>query len=596
MIIGSIKENLASEKRVSITPESAKNIINLGLKVIIEKNYAEHLGLKDDEYKKNGQPDKQAELLSSFQRICQLVDPTVSITSEDEMKSKLEELVAAAYDQSCGEITTQHLLGRTLERYHYYHTAGEGFLLSQIREHKQLVKADPSLQTIVLKEGQFMRQDTAVYDDLKCQLLHDEIIGLDKNDDKTGKHYNRSQEMMNKSEATAFFNSVDLSSHLLQYYQEHGLDSMPAVYHKHLDQWPDRNLSDDSSYVMKLGQEKSLKKYLYNNPLNYQAVMKLMSDISQSKQAALDEGDTLSGHVIRIDDQIGQKQSQDGQAMDATDDMDLSALLLEYKGDLLVEKLSNLTENYLAEKTIDEQIYDLYTTKIYTGVKPDSFDCLNRELKHLSPISRCNLLILKRLCEIPVNTSDLFTQLKDILPNLDAVHDFTSNVVYCLSSSSSEPHPGIDEMIHALQMCCIESRVTILRDHKKIATRLVRFHRPHSVLSDYESNYKLSQLKSLIIEFDPHSDQSKEKITDMKNIIIELSKERDKLRLNKLYKVFINNFSPLIERMFGKKTIDDYIEKRNRRDILRDQIAAYSHVVDEIRPEDSIDDDLTLGE
>ena len=54
MIIGSIKENLASEKRVSLTPESAKNIINLGLKVIIEKNYAEHLGLKDDEYKKNG--------------------------------------------------------------------------------------------------------------------------------------------------------------------------------------------------------------------------------------------------------------------------------------------------------------------------------------------------------------------------------------------------------------------------------------------------------------------------------------------------------------------------------------------------------------
>ena len=54
MIIGSIKENLASEKRVSLTPESAKNIISLGLKVIIEKNYAEHLGLKDDEYKKNG--------------------------------------------------------------------------------------------------------------------------------------------------------------------------------------------------------------------------------------------------------------------------------------------------------------------------------------------------------------------------------------------------------------------------------------------------------------------------------------------------------------------------------------------------------------
>ena len=31
MIVGSIKENLSIEKRVSITPETAKNILNLGL-------------------------------------------------------------------------------------------------------------------------------------------------------------------------------------------------------------------------------------------------------------------------------------------------------------------------------------------------------------------------------------------------------------------------------------------------------------------------------------------------------------------------------------------------------------------------------------
>ena len=37
MIVGSIKENLTTEKRVSITPETAKNIINLGLKLCIEK-------------------------------------------------------------------------------------------------------------------------------------------------------------------------------------------------------------------------------------------------------------------------------------------------------------------------------------------------------------------------------------------------------------------------------------------------------------------------------------------------------------------------------------------------------------------------------
>ena len=51
MIVGSIKENTELEKRVSVTPESAKNIIGLGLKVYIEKGYALHLGINDDKYK-----------------------------------------------------------------------------------------------------------------------------------------------------------------------------------------------------------------------------------------------------------------------------------------------------------------------------------------------------------------------------------------------------------------------------------------------------------------------------------------------------------------------------------------------------------------
>ena len=54
MIVGSIKEDLASEKRVSLTPETAKNIIGLGLKVCVEKEYAIHLGIKDNEYEKVG--------------------------------------------------------------------------------------------------------------------------------------------------------------------------------------------------------------------------------------------------------------------------------------------------------------------------------------------------------------------------------------------------------------------------------------------------------------------------------------------------------------------------------------------------------------
>tara|TARA_B100001057_G_scaffold409937_1_gene424837 strand:+ start:128 stop:1222 length:1095 start_codon:yes stop_codon:yes gene_type:complete len=54
MIVGSIKEDLTLEKRISITPETAKNIIGLGLKVFIEKDYANHLGINDNDYKSIG--------------------------------------------------------------------------------------------------------------------------------------------------------------------------------------------------------------------------------------------------------------------------------------------------------------------------------------------------------------------------------------------------------------------------------------------------------------------------------------------------------------------------------------------------------------
>ena len=54
MIIGSIKEDLALEKRVSLTPETAKNIIGLGLNLCLEKDYAIHLGIQDSEYKNAG--------------------------------------------------------------------------------------------------------------------------------------------------------------------------------------------------------------------------------------------------------------------------------------------------------------------------------------------------------------------------------------------------------------------------------------------------------------------------------------------------------------------------------------------------------------
>jgi len=52
--IGSVKEDLSTEKRISITPEIIKKFTSLGFSVNLEKKYGEHLGIDDDYYKKNG--------------------------------------------------------------------------------------------------------------------------------------------------------------------------------------------------------------------------------------------------------------------------------------------------------------------------------------------------------------------------------------------------------------------------------------------------------------------------------------------------------------------------------------------------------------
>jgi len=52
--IGSAKEDFSVEKRVSITPESIKKFVDLGFSINLEKKYAEHLGIEDEDYKKSG--------------------------------------------------------------------------------------------------------------------------------------------------------------------------------------------------------------------------------------------------------------------------------------------------------------------------------------------------------------------------------------------------------------------------------------------------------------------------------------------------------------------------------------------------------------
>ena len=53
-IIGSVKEDLTIEKRISITPETIKKFTDLKFSIHLEKNYGEHLGIADEEYKNKG--------------------------------------------------------------------------------------------------------------------------------------------------------------------------------------------------------------------------------------------------------------------------------------------------------------------------------------------------------------------------------------------------------------------------------------------------------------------------------------------------------------------------------------------------------------
>ena len=84
MIVGSIKEDLTKEKRVSVTPETAKNIIGLGLKVIIEKDFAIHLGIQNKDYEDVGVQikDSSREVLNSSDLLVKVNCPSVDEISK----------------------------------------------------------------------------------------------------------------------------------------------------------------------------------------------------------------------------------------------------------------------------------------------------------------------------------------------------------------------------------------------------------------------------------------------------------------------------------------------------------------------------------
>ena len=73
MIIGSISENINFEKRVAITPDIIKKYKSLGFEIYLTKDYASHIGIKDEEYETEGANIKSNdEVLSSANAILQM--------------------------------------------------------------------------------------------------------------------------------------------------------------------------------------------------------------------------------------------------------------------------------------------------------------------------------------------------------------------------------------------------------------------------------------------------------------------------------------------------------------------------------------------
>ena len=87
MRIASISENRKLEKRIAITPETAKKYISLGINVSLPENYGSHLGINDDEYSKLG-----VKILKDEKEVIQNSDIIVQLSLlSDDKKSLLKE-------------------------------------------------------------------------------------------------------------------------------------------------------------------------------------------------------------------------------------------------------------------------------------------------------------------------------------------------------------------------------------------------------------------------------------------------------------------------------------------------------------------------
>ena len=96
-IIGSVKEDLAIEKRITITPDIIKKYTDLKFSVLLEKNYGEHLGINDQVYKKKG-----ANLCSSAKEVFERSEIILKVNSPSKEEINLiksKSILIGQFDQ-----------------------------------------------------------------------------------------------------------------------------------------------------------------------------------------------------------------------------------------------------------------------------------------------------------------------------------------------------------------------------------------------------------------------------------------------------------------------------------------------------------------
>ena len=113
MIIGSISEDKNIEKRVAITPDVIKKYITLGLKVNLIKDYALHLGIKDDEYVSQGAKmlSSEIEIISNSDAILQM-----NIPSDENLKElKKNQILIGVLDPYSNEKKLKEVISKNVD-------------------------------------------------------------------------------------------------------------------------------------------------------------------------------------------------------------------------------------------------------------------------------------------------------------------------------------------------------------------------------------------------------------------------------------------------------------------------------------------------